>query len=132
MTRHEKNLVRRAEKFCRASEYRHDQTRQRRFERTFLSLDRPDENGNLFDYGDCGWAMRQMLRTIDAPIVERIRDLRFAAARKKLAGYPVLRETLTAIRRFRSRKRIVAALGIPAGTYAKRFTRICRILGITA
>ena len=42
MTAQEKNLVRRAEKFDNANAYAHDQTRQRRFERRFFSLDRPD------------------------------------------------------------------------------------------
>ena len=51
MTAQEKNLVRRAEKFDHANACAHDQTRQRRFERRFLSLDCPDAVGNLFDYG---------------------------------------------------------------------------------
>ena len=39
MTRHEQNLVKRAEKFDRCNEYRHDQTGQRKFERSFESRD---------------------------------------------------------------------------------------------
>ena len=39
MTRHEQNLVKRAEKFYRCNEYRHDQTGQRKFERSFESRD---------------------------------------------------------------------------------------------
>ena len=107
---------------------RHDQTQQRSFERTFLSLDCPDDNGDTWDYGDCGREMRRMLRAIDAPFRERIRDLRFAAALDALDGHPELQRTLRAIRRHRRRETIVAALGLPPDTYAKRFTRICRIL----
>jgi hypothetical protein len=39
MTRHEKNLLRRYEKFVRCNEYWHDQTKQREFERSFESRD---------------------------------------------------------------------------------------------
>ena len=81
MTTHEQNLLRRAERCRRANEYAHDQTRQRRFEQSFLSADCcPDEVGDPYDYGDCGRSARRMFREIDAPVVERIRELRFAAA----------------------------------------------------
>jgi len=110
-------------------EVRRDQTRQRRFERGFLSLDRPDENGVMWDYGDCGRAMRRMFRDIDAPYRERIRSLRFAAAHDALHGHPELQRTLSAIRRHRRREKIAAALDIPVETYVKRFARICQILG---
>ena len=109
-------------------EARHDQTQQRSFERAFLSLDRPDENGNMFDYGDCGRTMRRMFRDLDAPLRERIHDLRFAAALDALDGHPELQRTLRAIRRHRRRGKIAAALRIPPETYAKRFARICQIL----
>lgn len=73
-------------------EARHDQTQQRSFERTFLSLDCPDDDGNLYDYGDCGREMRRTLRSLDAPFRERIRDLRFAAALERVpeAWHPLL------------------------------------------
>ena len=109
-------------------EARHDQTQQRSFERSFLSLDWPDENGNMFDYGDCGRTMRRMLRAIDGPYREHVRDLRFAAALDALDGHRELQRTLRAIRRHRERRQIAAALRIPPETYAKRFTRICQIL----
>ena len=109
---------------------RHDQTQQRTFERSFLSLDAPDEDGNMWDYGDCGRAMRRMFRDLDAPFWERVRDLRFAAALDALEAYPELARALRAIRRHRhcGRKRIAAVLGISVATYAKRFTRICQVL----
>ena len=126
MTGHERNLVRRSERFARANEYAHDQTHQRRFERAFLSLDRPDEDGNMYDYGDNGRAMRRTLRGIDAPYRERIRDMRFTAAIDMLDGHPALVETLLAVRRYRRRRRIAAALGIHMTAYVKRFARICQ------
>jgi len=39
MTRHERNLVKRSEKFNRCDEFRHDQSRQRQFELSFESRD---------------------------------------------------------------------------------------------
>ena len=128
----EKGLAATAARRGLIDDARHDQTRQRKFERGFLSLDRPDDDGNLCDYGDCGWNVRRMLRAIDAPLRERIRDLRFAAALDAFDGHPELQRTLRAIRRHRrhGRGRIAAALGISVGAYAKRFTRICQILGI--
>ena len=130
MTSHEQNILRRAEKCRRANEYAHDQTRQRRFERSFLSFDCPDENGDQFDYGDCGRSVRRMLCELDEPYRAKVRDLRFAAALDALCKYPELRRTLRAIRRHRRRKRIIAALGISPETYAKRFVRICQVLGV--
>lgn len=124
-------------------EARHDKTRQRKFERGFLSLDVPDEDGDMRDCGDGGRAMCAMIRTIDAEINEFLRELRFAAALDALDGHPELQRTLTAIRdhyrprrqqiavpnhQLGGRQQIAAALGISVATYAKRFTRICQIL----
>ena len=111
-----------------ANDATHDQTQQRAFERGFLSLDCPDDNGDMWDYGDCGRAMCRMLRAIDAPFRERIREQRFAAALGALDGHPEYQRTLCAIRRHRRRREIAAALGISVDAYAKRFARICRIL----
>ena len=47
MTEQEKNLVKRAEKFARCNEYRHDQTRQRKFERSFESRDLEDSEAAI-------------------------------------------------------------------------------------
>ena len=105
MTAREKNLVRRAERFAAANACAHDQTRQRRFERRFLSLDCPDANGNLRDYGDCGRAARRMFRELDAPYHAHVRELRFRRALYLLRGYPELQKTLLAIRRFQRRQK---------------------------
>ena len=126
----DKGLVVTATRRGLANDVAHDQTNQRSFERGSLSLDHPDEDGNMWDYGDCGRAMRRMFRDLDAPFWERVRDLRFAAALDALEAYPELARALRAIRRHRhcGRKRIAAALRIPVATYAKRFTRICQVL----
>ena len=110
---------------------RHDQTYQRAFERSFLSLDHPDENGNMWDYGDCGRDMRRALRAIDAPFWEHVKELRFRNALYRLRNHPELQKTLRAIRRHRIRRKIFSALKIGAETYEKRFRRVRKILEIT-
>ena len=109
---------------------RHDQTRQRSFERGFLSLDHPDGDGNMYDYGDCGRDMRRTLRAIDAPYWEHVRELRFWNALYKLRNYPELQKTLRAIRRHRVRRKNFSALKIGANVYRERFSRLTKILGI--
>ena len=109
---------------------RHDQTQQRTFERSFLSLDAPDEDGNMWDYGDCGRDMRRTFRAIDAPYWEHVRELRFWNALYKLRDYPELQKTLRAIRRHRVRRKIFSALKIGAETYRRRFFDLTQILGI--
>ena len=108
----DKGLVVTATRRSLVNDVAHDQTHQRMFERGFLSLDHPDEDGNMYDYGDCGRAMRRALRAIDAPYWEHVRELRFAAALDSLEAHPELAKALVAIRRHRhsGRKRIAAAL----------------------
>ena len=110
---------------------RHDQTQQRTFERSFLSLDAPDEDGNMWDYGDCGRDMRRTLRAIDAPYWEHVRELRFWNALYKLRDYPELQKTLRAIRRHRVRRKIFSALKIGANVYRERFSQLTKIFEIT-
>ena len=126
----DKGLVVTATRRGLVNDVTHDKTNQRSFERGFLSLDHPDEDGNLWDYGDCGRDMRRTLRAIDAPYWEHVRELRFAAVLDSLKAHPELAKALVAIRRHRhsGRKRIAAALGISVAAYAKRFTRISQIL----
>ena len=126
----DKGLVVTASRRNLANDVAHDQTRQRNFERSFRSLDWPDDNGDMWDYGDCGRAMRLMLRAIDAPYWEHVRELRFWNALYKLRNYPELQRTLRAIRRHRVRRKIFSALKIGAETYEKRFRRVREILGI--
>ena len=64
----EKGLMVRALHCDMKDEAEHDQTRQRAFEQSMLSLDHPDEDGNLYDYGDCGRAAKRMFREMDEEI----------------------------------------------------------------
>ena len=105
---------------------RHDQTQQRSFERTFLSLDCPDANGDTWDYGDCGREMRRMLRAIDAPFRERIRDLRFAAALECLPEE--WRPMLEMIRDRVPRKAIMRRCRISRATYFRRVGEMRRLV----
>ena len=126
----EKGLVVTAAKRKLINDVAHDQTQQRTFERGFLSLDWPDENGILYDYGDCGREMRRTLRAIDAPFREHVKELRFWNALYRLRNYPELQKTLRAIRRYRVRRKIFSALKIGANVYRERFSRLTKILGI--
>ena len=127
----DKGLVVTATRRGLVNDVAHDKTYQRTFERGFLSLDHPDEDGNLWDYGDCGRDMRRTFRAIDAPYWEHVRELRFWNALYKLRDYPELQKTLRAIRRHRVRRKIFSALKIGAETYEKRFRRVREILEIT-
>ena len=81
-------LVKRSERFAAADEARHDQTRQRRFERAFLSLDWRNEDGDAFDYGDCGRAAKKLYASLDAPFRKRRRELLFKQALYLLRNHP--------------------------------------------
>ena len=115
-----------------------DQTRQRAFEQSILSPDRPDEDGNLYDYGDYGRAAKRMFREMDAEYREKViepyrqhkSDLAFWRALHALKDHPELQTTLRAIRRYRVREKIFSALKIGAETYEKRFSRVREILKI--
>ena len=124
-------LVAQSERFAAAEAARRAQTRQGRFEAAMLSLDRPDANGNLRDYGDCGRAARRMFRELDAAYREHVRELRFWNALYKLRDFPELQKTLRAIRRYRVRQKIFSALQIGAGTYRERFSQLTKILKIS-
>ena len=130
MTQRERNLVRRSEKFAKANECVHDKTLQRRFELRFLSLDCPDANGDMRDYGDCGRAARRIFASLDEPFRRHVRELRFREALRKLERHPELQKTLVAIRRFRQRQKIFSALKIKDETYRRRISDLTKILGI--
>ncbi|MBQ4198335.1 MAG: hypothetical protein II649_00490 [Kiritimatiellae bacterium] len=130
MTQRERNLVRRSEKFAKANECVHDKTLQRRFELRFLSLDCPDANGDMRDYGDCGRAARRLFASLDEPFRRHVRELRFREALRKLERHPELQKTLVAIRRFRQRQKIFSALKIKANVYRERFSQLTKLLEI--
>ena len=124
-------LVKRSERFAAADEARHDQTRQRRFERAFLSLDWRNEDGDAFDYGDCGRAAKKLYASLDAPFRKRRRELLFKQALYLLRNHPKLQRTLRAIRRFRRRQKIFSALQIRPEVYKFRFFHLTKILQIS-
>ena len=130
MTVHEKRLVRRSEKFAAANEVAHDQTDQRLFEKSFLSLEWADEEGSRYDYCDGGRQMRALIRKLDEPFWNHVRELRFWNALYKLRDFPELQTTLRAIRHYRVRRKIFSALQIKAETYRKRFFQVTKILQI--
>jgi hypothetical protein len=130
MTAREKNLVRRAEKFAKTDDVRRNSTRQGQWETSFLSLDCPDADGNLYDYGDCGRAAKKLYASLDAPFRKLRRELLFNQALDLLRNHPKLQRTLRAIRRFRRRKKIFSALQIRPEVYEMRFLRVVEILQI--
>ena len=129
----EKGLMVRALHCDMKDEAEHDQTRQRLFEQSMVSLDRPDENGDLYDYGDCNRAARRMFRELDAPVHEHFRRLRLRQALYRLRKYPELQATLKAIYKYRflPRQKIFSALKIRGETYEKRLFRVREILKIS-
>ena len=134
----EKGLMVRALHCDMKDEAEHDQTRQRAFEQSMLSLDRPDEDGNLYDYGDCSRTAKRMFREMDAEYREKViepyrkyqRELRFKAALYRLRKHPELLATLRAIRLHKKKEKIFSALKIGGETYEKRFSRVREILKI--
>ena len=134
----EKGLMVRALHCNMKDEAKHDRTRQRLFEQSMVSLDRPDENGDLYDYGDCNRAARRMFRELDAEYREKViepyrkyqRELRFKAALYRLRKHPELQATLRAIRLHKKKEKIISALKIRGETYEKRFSRVREILKI--
>ena len=129
----EKGLMVRALHCNMKDEAQHDRTRQRLFEQSMVSLDRPDENGDLYDYGDCNRAARRMFRELDAPVHEHFRKLRLRQALYRLRKYPELQATLKAIYKYRflPRQKIFSALKIRGETYEMRLSRVREILKIS-
>ena len=120
-------------------EARHDRTRQRLFEQSMISIDHPDENGDLYENGDCNRESRRMFRELDAEYREKViepyrehqRELAFWRALHALKDHPELQTTLRAIRRYRVREKIFSALKIRGETYEKRLFRVRKILKIS-
>ena len=132
LTAREKGYVVTATRRALTDDVRRDQSRQRRFERSFLSLEFPKDDGLPYDYSFGSREVNRLVRHLDAPHRERLREARFAAALARLGRHPLLQETLRAIRRHRHRPAILAALGVTAGVYDLRLFKIRRILGIAS
>ena len=114
------------------NEARHNATGQGMQDTGCLSLDHPDEDGNLYDYGDCNRAAKRMFREMDEAVNEHFRWLKLRRALYKLRRHPELQATLKAIFRYRfqPRQKIISALKIGGGTYRERFSRLTQVLKI--
>ena len=132
LTAKEKGCVVTATRRALTDDVHRDQTRQRRFERKFLSLEFPRDDGLPYDYSFSSREVNRLVRHLDAPHRERLREARFRAALARLDHHPLLQETLCAIRRHRRRPAILAALGITAGAYRRRFCDILRVLDLSS
>ena len=111
--------LRRAMHNMRTDEVRHDQTRQRRFERRFLSVDMPDSVAARADWSDTGLAVRRLVNALDDPFRRQRRLARMNRAAARLPRKSVwLRPLLWAIyRNGPDRERTMAELGISKSSY---------------
>lgn len=108
-----------AERNRRVNEAKHDQTRQRRFERNFLSRDLPDSKAARADASDGGRLTARLVEEIDAPTrrERQIAAVNLAAAKlPRRSGW--LRKLLWAIfRNGRSRELTMRELHLPKWQY---------------
>ena len=108
-----------AERNRRVNEAKHDQTRQRRFERNFLSRDLPDSKAARADASDGGRLTARLVEGIDAPTRRERQIAAINAAAAKLprrSGW--LRKLLWAIfRNGRNRELTMRELHLPKWQY---------------
>ena len=108
-----------AERNRRVNEAKHDQTRQRRFERIFLSRDLPDSKAARADASDGGRLTARLVEEIDAPTrrERQIAAVNLAAAKlPRRSGW--LRKLLWAIfRNGRNRELTMRELHLPKWQY---------------
>lgn len=108
-----------AERNRRVNEAKHDQTRQRRFERNFLSRDLPDSKAARADASDGGRLTARLVEEIDAPTrrERQIAAVNLAAAKMpRRSGW--LRKLLWAIfRNGRNRELTMRELHLPKWQY---------------
>ena len=112
-------LLRKAERDRIINEAKHDQTRQRRFERAFLSRDLPDSKAARADASDRGRQVAATVTKVDAP-TRRERQIAavngFAAKLPRKSGW--LRKLIWAIFRNGSdREQTMAELCLPKSSY---------------
>ena len=113
------DYLRIAERNRRVNEAKHDQTRQRRFERNFLSRDLPDSKAARADASDGGRLTARLVEEIDAPTrrERQIAAVNLAAAKlPRRSGW--LRKLLWAIfRNGRNRELTMRELHLPKWQY---------------
>ena len=130
LTAREKGYVVTATRRALTDDVRRDQSRQRRFERSFLSLEFPKDDGLPYDYSFGSREVNRLVRKLDEPFTAHRRNLRFRQALYRLRHRPKLQQTLRAIREHRHRKAILLALGIPDFVYDLRLSEIRKALGV--
>ena len=112
-------ILRKAEHDRRVNEAKHDQTRQRRFERNFLSRDLPDSKAARADASDGGRLTTRLVAGLDAPTrrERQIAAVNTAAARlPRRPGW--LRKLLWAIfRNGKDRELTMLELHLPKWQY---------------
>ena len=113
--RNEKWLLRRTERNRIANEARDDQTRQRKFERSFESRDLPDSEAAWADASDGGRCVRKIVIRLDAGYHRERRERLIRQAAVGLSG--TLKRILWGIFRGEDRHERIRLSGVPKATY---------------
>ena len=113
--RNAKGLLRRTEHNRIANETRDDQTRQRKFERSFESRDFPDSEAARADASDGGRCVRKIEIRLDADYHRERRERLIRQAAVGLSG--ALKRILWGIFRGEDRRERIKLSGVPKATY---------------
>ena len=113
--RNAKGLLRRTEHNRIANEARDDQTRQRKFERSFESRDLPDSEAARADASDGGRCVRKIEIHLDAGYHRERRERLIRQAAVGLSG--TLKRILWGIFRGEDRRERIKLSGVPKTTY---------------
>ena len=113
--RNAKGLLRRTEHNRIANEARDDQTRQRKFERSFESRDLPDSAAARADASDGGRCVRKIVISLDADYHRERRERQIRQAAVGLSG--TLKRILWGIFRGGDRRERIELSGVPKATY---------------
>ena len=113
--RNARGLLRRTEHNRIANEARDDQTRQRKFERSFESRDLPDSEAARADASDGGRCVRKIEIRLDAGYHRERRERLIRQAAVGLSG--TLKRILWGIFRGEDRRERIKLSGVPKTTY---------------
>ena len=113
--RNAKGLLRRTEHNRIANETRDDQTRQRKFERSFESRDLPDSEAARADASDGERCVRKIEIRLDADYHRERRERLIRQAAVGLSG--TLKRILWGIFRGEDRRERIRLSGVPKATY---------------
>ena len=113
--RNARGLLRRTEHNRIANEARDDQTRQRKFERSFESRDLPDSEAARADASDGGRCVRKLEICLDADYRRERRERLIRQAAVGLSG--TLKRILWGIFRGEDRRERIELSGVPKATY---------------